>query len=201
MAGLRFTDIQSKPNEVRSLTSLTVEEFQSLVPHFEEAFQIRMATWCLDGKKRTGKRFKTYKNCPLPTPEDRLFFILFYLKSNPLQVVFGRIFGLPQCKANVWLHVLLPVLQAALFALGDCPSRSMTDLAKRFADTVQEPAAPPDSSREESPPQQSLPEQTGKAPPAGGPLFVMTAPKGEYHAPKTRIYRKYSIAARKNATR
>ena len=28
-----------------------------------------------------------YKNCPLPTPEDRLFFILVYLKTYALQVV------------------------------------------------------------------------------------------------------------------
>jgi Helix-turn-helix of DDE superfamily endonuclease len=60
----------------------------------------------------------------LPTPEDRLLFILVYLKTYPLQVVQGRSFGMGQSKAHQWIHVLLVVLQATLRALGDDPSRS-----------------------------------------------------------------------------
>jgi len=37
---------------------------------------------------------------PLPTPEDRLFFVLTYLKTYTLQVVHGRLFGMVQGKAN-----------------------------------------------------------------------------------------------------
>ena len=44
-----------------------------------------MAPWRLDGKPRIARRYTTYKNCPLPTPEDRLLFILVYLKTYPLQ--------------------------------------------------------------------------------------------------------------------
>ncbi|MGF1528526.1 MAG: transposase family protein, partial [Candidatus Competibacterales bacterium] len=51
-----------------------------------------------------------YKNCPLPLPEDRLLFVLVYLKQNPLQVLLAWLFGLTQPKAHQWLHVLLPVL-------------------------------------------------------------------------------------------
>jgi hypothetical protein len=32
--------------------------------------------WRMDGKPRTARRFTVYKTCPLPTPEDRLLFIL-----------------------------------------------------------------------------------------------------------------------------
>src|SRR5262249_46306927 len=74
--------------------------------------------WRLDGKPRTARRFTVYQNCPLLTPEDRLLFILAYLKTYPLQVVHGRVFGMVQGKANRWIHVLLPVLLAALRALG-----------------------------------------------------------------------------------
>ena len=66
------------------------------------------------------------QNCPLPTPEDRLLFILVYLKTYPLQVVQGRLFGMGQSKAHQWIHVLLVVLQATLRALGDAPTRSLT---------------------------------------------------------------------------
>src|SRR5882724_4994049 len=124
MAGLRFTELQSRPLAFLDFTSVTLDEFQQLVPPFEAAFQARMAAWRMDGKPRTARRFTVYHNCPLPTPEDRLLFILTYLKTYALQVVQGRLFGMGQSKAHQWLHVLLAVLQATLRTLGDAPSRS-----------------------------------------------------------------------------
>src|SRR5215831_1676223 len=132
MASVRFTDVQTRPTEFLDLTSLTLDEFQQLVPPFEAAFQAHMAAWRLDGKRRTARQFRVYKNCPLPTPEERLFFILTYLKTYSLQVVHGRLFGMGQSKANQWIHVLLPVLLAALRTLGEAPARSLTALAQRL---------------------------------------------------------------------
>src|SRR5256885_17238256 len=86
----RFADLQSRPSEFLDLTSVTLEEFQQLVPPFETAFQTRMAAWRMDGKPRTARQFSVYQNCPLPTPEDRLLFILVYLQTYALQVVHGR---------------------------------------------------------------------------------------------------------------
>ena len=96
MGNLRFTDLQTRPLEVLDLTSLTLEEFRRLVPPFEAAFQAHMAQWRFDGQSRTARRYTTYQSCPLPTPEDRLLFILAYLKTYPLQVVQGRLFGMDQ---------------------------------------------------------------------------------------------------------
>jgi hypothetical protein len=53
MAGLRFTDSQTRPTEVLDLTSLTMDEFQRLVSPFEAAFQAQMAQWRFDGQPRT----------------------------------------------------------------------------------------------------------------------------------------------------
>ena len=100
MAGLRFTELQSRPLEFLDFTSLTLEEFQQLVPPFETAFHARMTAWRMDGKPRTARRFTVYNNCPLLIPEDRLLFILVYLKTYALQVVHGRLFGMVQGKAN-----------------------------------------------------------------------------------------------------
>ena len=58
--------------------------------------------------------------------------ILVYLKTSALQIVHGRLFGMVQGKANQWIHVLLPALLAALRALGDAPTRSLTALAQRL---------------------------------------------------------------------
>src|SRR4029434_336755 len=136
MAGLRFTDVQSRPLEFLDFTSLTLNEFQQLVPPFETAFHARMVAWRMDGKPRTARRFTVYKNCPLQTPEDRLLFILVSLKTYALQVVHGRLFGMVQSTANQWIHVLLPVLLTALRTLGDAPARSLRALAQRLGVTA-----------------------------------------------------------------
>ena len=177
MAGLRFTELQSRPMEFLDFTSLTLDEFQQLVPPFETAFHARMAAWRMDGKPRTARRFTVYKNCPLPTPEDRLLFILVYLKTYALQVVHGRLFGMVQGKANQWIHVLLPALLAALRALGDAPARSLTALAQRLGVAEASPAAVP-----------------------AAPLLPMTGPNGASSAPKTLVNSKRVIAARKKTT-
>src|SRR5919205_3185682 len=132
MASVRFPDVQARPTEFLDLTSLTLDEFQQLVPSFEAAFQAHMRAWRLDGKPRTARQFSVYNNCPLPIPEDRLLFILAYVKTYALQVVQGRLFGMGQSKANQWIHVLLPVLLTALRTLGDAPARSLTALAQRL---------------------------------------------------------------------
>src|SRR5918996_4209777 len=141
MAGVRFSDVQSRPMEFLDLTSLTLNEFEQLVPPFEAVFQAHMAHWRLDGKPRTARRYTTYQNCPLPTPADRLLFLLVYLKTYPLQVVQGRLFGMGQSKAHQWIHVLLVVLRATLRALGDAPTRSVTELAQRLGVAEAEVAA------------------------------------------------------------
>src|SRR6516162_7322731 len=165
MAGLRFTELQPRPLEFLDVTSLTLDEFQQLVPPFEAAFHARMAAWRMDGKPRTARRFAVYKNCPLPTPEDRLLFILVYLKTYTLQVVHGRLFGMVQGKANQWIHVLLPVLLAALRTLGDAPARSLAALAQRLgvaeadaaAVSVPLAEAPPPSAPVAGPPSPLVP--------------------------------------------
>jgi hypothetical protein len=141
MASVRFAAIQSRPTEFLDFTSLTLDEFRLLVPPFEAAFQAHMAAWRLDGKPRTARRFSVYQNCPLPTPEDRLFFILTYLKTYSLQVVQGRLCGMGQSTANQWIHVLLPALLAALRTLGDAPARSLTALAQRLGVSEADAAA------------------------------------------------------------
>jgi hypothetical protein len=194
MTGVRFADVQARPAEFLNLTSLTLEEFEALVAPFEAAFQDHMAAWRLDGKPRTARRFTVYRTCPLATPEDRLFFLLTYLKTYTVQVVQGRLFGMSQSKANQWIHVLLPALLAALRGLGDAPARSLTALAHRLAVSegplvvapLEEPAPSPAS-----------------APVAGqgSPLLLMTGRNGALSAPRTLLNRRTVTVARKRTTR
>src|SRR5215813_3363317 len=192
MASVQFTEVQSRPTEFLDFTSLTLDEFQRLVPPFEAAFQAHLAVWRLDGKPRTARRFTVYKNCPLPTPEDRLFFILTYLKTYALQVVQGRLFGMRQSKANQWIHVLLPALLAALRTLGDAPARSLTALAQRLGVAEADAATMGTPLAEEPAPLVTVPAVVPVS-----PLLPMTAPSGASSAPKTLLNRPRVIAARK----
>jgi len=196
MAGFRFSDAQSRPTEFLDLTSLTLEEFQQLVPPFEAAFQAHMAAWRLDGKPRTARRFTVYQNCPLPTPEERLFFLLTYLKTYALQVVQGRLFGMRQSKANQWIHVLLPALLAALRALGDAPTRSLTALAQRLGVSEADAATMVAPLAEASAPVVAVPVVA-----PASPLLPMTGRNDASSAPKTLLNRPTVIAGRKRTTR
>ncbi len=195
MASIRFTDVQARPSEFLDLTSLTRDEFQQLVPPFETAFQAHLAAWRLDGKPRIARRFTVYKNCPLPTPADRLFFILVYLKTYALQVVQGRLFGMGQSKAHQWIHVLLPALLAALRALGDAPARSLTALAQRLGVSEADAATVVVPLEEAPAPVVAVP----AAAPAS-PLLLMTGRNDASSAPKTLLNRPRVIAARKKTT-
>jgi hypothetical protein len=192
MAHLQFTDVQDRPTEFLDLTSLTRDEFQQLVPPFEAAFQAHMAAWRLDGKPRTARQFSVYKTCPLPTPEDRLFFLLTYLKTYSLQVVQGRLFGMGQSKANQWIHVLLPVLHVTLRTLGDAPARSLAALAQRLDVSEAEAATVVAPLAEEAAPVAAAP---------ASPLLPMTGRHGASSAPKTLLNRKRVIAVRKETIR
>ena len=136
-----------------------------------------------------------YKNCPLPTPEDRLFFILTYLKTYALQVVQGRLFGMGQSKANQWIHVLLPALLAALRALGDAPARSLTALAQRLR-VSEVDAATMVAPLEEA---DTCGHRTGCR--ASVPLLPMTARNGGLSALKALLNKRTVIAGRERTTR
>src|SRR5205809_2809563 len=179
MASVRFTDVQARPTEFLDVTSVTLDEFQQLVPPFEAAFQAHMAAWRLDGKPRTARQFSVDKHCPLPTPEDRLFFLLTYLKTYSLQVVQGRLFGMGQSKAHQWIHALLPVLLAALRTLGDAPARSVAALAQRLGVSDADAATVVTPLVEEPAPVVAVP----TAAPAA-PLLPMTGRNGAPSAPK-----------------
>jgi hypothetical protein len=197
MGNLRFAEVQARPTEFLDLTSLTVKEFRELVPPFEAAFQAHMTHWRLDGKPRIARRYTTYTNCPLPTPEDRLLFILVYLKTYPLQVVQGRLFGMGQSKAHQWIHVLLVILRATLRTLGDAPTRSLTALAQRLGVAEAEAAAMVAPTEESSP---VFDPSTVPVSAPASPLSATMGPSGASSAPRIRLSKRAVIAARKCAT-
>jgi hypothetical protein len=127
---LDYTVLKRDRNKFLALTGLTVKEFESLLPAFSVAYKKRSA-----GRKTlTGSNRQRGKGGgrrgQLPTLEQKLLFILVYQKTYPLQVVMGELFAMSQAAANQWIHRLLPVLQAALDALGVAPERDPAQFAR-----------------------------------------------------------------------
>ena len=120
----KYQEYQAKPTEFLALTGYTEQEFAALLPHFDEQYYRWMTPHRLDGKERGKRKYSDYQNSPLPTTEEKLFFILAYLKSNNLQTVQGALFGMSQAKANLWIHCLHPILHQTLDALGELPART-----------------------------------------------------------------------------
>jgi hypothetical protein len=173
---LRYASERDNANQILQLTSLTVEQFEQLVEPFEQAFVRHMQVWTMEGKPRTARAYTPYVNSPLPTPEDRLLFLLTYLKVAGLQVAHAALFGMTQSNANKWLHLLLIVLHQTLGDLGDAPARHLLALRERLTQLQAE--------------QQ---EQDARA-----PLFIMMAPSGRSPVRTTMLSRRRIIAARKS---
>ena len=123
-----YARLSEKPLPFLSLTAYTVAEFQALLPTFKTAFLRQMQKNTLDAKKREKRRFVAYRNSPLPTMEDKLLFILMYLRKATTQDIFGEVFQMPQPVANKWIHILHPCLNEALADLKELPARTSTDL-------------------------------------------------------------------------
>jgi hypothetical protein len=124
----KYKEYAEKPTEFLALTGYTRQEFDALLPHFSKCYYQWMKLYRLDGRPRGNRTYSDYQNSPLPTIEDKLFFILNYLKTNNLQSVQGALFGMSQPKANLWIHCLHPILNQSLAELGELPARQMSEM-------------------------------------------------------------------------
>jgi hypothetical protein len=127
---LSYENIKNKPKLLRAMTTLNKDEFEDLCGSFEEA-------WDKYNEEAGGHdRSKGGRKPVLEKIEEKLFFILFYVKLYPLQEVFGYLFGMSQSQANYWIHVLSEVLKMALQCNEYLPQRDpekMEDKLRREA--------------------------------------------------------------------
>jgi hypothetical protein len=124
----KYQEYAEKPTQFLALCGYTRTEFDALLPDFGKHYYEWMDTYRLDGKLRGKRKYVDYKNSPLATIEDKLFFILNYLKTNNLQTVQAAFFGITQPKANQWIHRLHAVLNQTLNGIGQLPAREMADV-------------------------------------------------------------------------
>lgn len=141
----KFDSILQNERRLRAFTGLDSATFTDFLSQFTLAMERYLDHTTLDGYVREGERAITYANSPLPTPADRLLFILTYLKQNAIQEVHGQLFGMSQPNVSKWVRLLLDILTAALASQSLLPSRTAAELAAHLqAETVlRDPEAPP----------------------------------------------------------
>jgi hypothetical protein len=128
---LTYAKLKSNRRKFLALTGLIPKEFKELLPAFEQAYARRYpATKTGTGQKRK-RKVGAGRKSELKRSEQKLLFALVYLKTYPLQVVLGELFGLSQSQANRWIHQLLPILQQSLKSLGVRPERNPRQFARR----------------------------------------------------------------------
>lgn len=135
-----FLEEVRNERQMCALTGLSMEAFHELLKAFSA---------CLENlqNERYRKSRKTRKRRPgggrkgsLRTPEDKLFFILFYLKNYPTFDVLGFIFDLSLSKAEENVKKLLPVLKSALGICHALPTRRFSQASefKQLVDNVED---------------------------------------------------------------
>lgn len=130
---LVYTQIKTHRRKFVALTGLTVSEFQFLLPTFSRAYDhLYPIDRTLAGQPRRRLPGGGRKGV-LFSPAQRLLLILVYLKTYPLQVIMGELFGLSQPSVNEWIHRLLPILQATLDEVDVLPERNASQFAQSQA--------------------------------------------------------------------
>jgi hypothetical protein len=125
MALLTYESIKNKPKTLIAMTSLKQSEFDELLEGFAKA-------WYEDTGSSQIHASKGGRPPILQCMADRLLFILFYLKTYPLQEVIAHLFDMSQSQANFTIHQLSGILKKALAANGRLPTRLNQEMLARL---------------------------------------------------------------------
>lgn len=119
-----YLTIRQRPSQFLSLTGLHTEEFDYLIPTFHGLWRNYYRIHTIEGKKRQTVLTNPMKDTPtLATLDEKLFFILVYLKNHSLQEMIAASFGFTQSQASKWQKALCPLLCETLNRLGMLPLR------------------------------------------------------------------------------
>ena len=136
---MKYQEWQNKQNRFPAMTGIKIEVFNELLPYFSEAHQEYLSQYHITGKRRSGYRqYVMYKNSPLPCIEERLAFILSYIKLNPLQEHHADLFGIEQKQCYEYVHGLRIILHKALANAGCMPAQTDKELQLRLSELFNE---------------------------------------------------------------
>jgi hypothetical protein len=124
---LNYDGVKEKSDTFRAMTSLDRNEFEYLCSFFSKV-------WDESTQQSQKDESKGGRKPVLNNHEDRLFFILFYLKTYPLQEVLAHLFGMSQGKANFLIDQLSNILRETLKQMDYLPARISEEMIRRLAE-------------------------------------------------------------------
>jgi hypothetical protein len=130
---LRFANIKENPEKILSLTTLTIKEFEMLLISFSGVYNYKMKYFNFDNTVRQ-RAYSEKENAVLKTVEDKLFFILYFLKNNLIRQALAENFGMSQPQANHCIHFYKPLLHEALKDQKCLPERNINKFKQRLSE-------------------------------------------------------------------
>ena len=126
-----YDKIRHRHSQVLAATGLTPVEFDALLITFKYHWDEYYNHFTLEGKVRQRISYNR-KTSVLPLIQDKMFFILVYLKTHPLQKLHAFQFEMTQPQANRWIHLLSEILRRTLKTLGELPDSNSKRLIHFF---------------------------------------------------------------------
>ncbi len=130
---MNYEKIRQRPRQFESVTAFKIEEFDFLHQAFYQRWKKFYRYHTIEGKKRKHPLTNPSKNTTtLPTSEDKLFFLLVYLKNYTLQEMMAASFGFSQSNASKWGKILRPILLDSLKDLQLLPLTQSHRIAEKL---------------------------------------------------------------------
>ena len=120
---MQYDKIRKRTSGLLAATGFTSTQFEALLISFKYHWEEYYSQYTLEGKPRQRISYNR-KTSQLPLIQDKLLFILVYLKTNPLQELQAVHFEMTQPQANQWIHLLSDILSRTLRTLGELPDRN-----------------------------------------------------------------------------
>lgn len=126
-----------RPNHFRRLTGLTLNEFTDVLDKFQSSYQFFIQREFLSKERK--RAYGGGRHSRLHSLEDKLLFILIYVRIYPLEFMQGVLFNLAESRSCEWIHRLLPILDETLGFAHQRPKRgrNFDELIRDFPELVE----------------------------------------------------------------
>jgi hypothetical protein len=122
---MKHIDWLKNPILFLAMTGQRIEHYHHLLEAFIIVHDLYFSEFDYQGKRRAYKiKPKIYSNSGLNSHQERLVFILSYLKLNTIQACHADLFNIDQRQCNMFIHSLKIVLDKTLSHLNMMPAQT-----------------------------------------------------------------------------
>lgn len=136
---ITYKSLVSRPSLFYRLTGHTIEEFIYILDKFRSAYEEKVREKQFNPKRK--RAYGAGRPANLLTLEDKLLFILVYVRMYPLLFLHGMMFNLSESNACFWVHEYLPILDKTLNFAHKKPlrprGRNLEELIAEFPELVE----------------------------------------------------------------